>query len=559
MKKKGNQLKKKRFPWLQILQAFSDVSIDGICINDDEGRFLYVNDALSGQTGYSREELLTMTISDLETIETTAETHEHLQQIIRNGVTRFETIHKHKDGSLFNVEVNSTFVDLKGQRTFLAFHRDITKKKETEEELRKHHDYLEEMVKDRTSEVLQANEALTKENEERRRIEKALRASEEKLSSFMDAATDGFILSDHELNVIQINNAALSVMGAKKDDIIGRNLRELPQLETIGLSRDDLPNSKQKNMCEEYIKVIKTGEPFFADIVYSADPNIRGMNLWVSAFKVGSGLGIIVTDITERVEARQELQRLNKELERRVEEQTVELKNTQEQLLRHERLTTLGNLTAGLAHELRHPLGAIQNATYLLNMLLEQPHPEVKETLEILNKEVASSERIINSLVDFVRPHPIIKHKCNINDITKSALSKSLIPKNIEVIDHLDEMAPCTMLDADKIERAFMNIILNAIQAMPNGGQLVIRSETLNHDWLAISFADTGAGIPAENLEKIFEPLFTTKSKGSGIGLGLTIAKTMVVGHGGTIDVKSTVCKGSTFTIRLPLQRTLEK
>jgi signal transduction histidine kinase len=139
----------------------------------------------------------------------------------------------------------------------------------------------------------------------------------------------------------------------------------------------------------------------------------------------------------------------------------------------------------------------------------------------------------------------------DVNNVVQDALSHTAVPESVEVVSELDETLPTILADPDQLAQVFGSIILNDIQAMPQGGQMVIRSEVLSQDLVAVSIRDAGVGISEENLKKIFEPLFTTKAK--GIGLGLALAKTIVEGHGGSIEVESEVGKGSTFTVRLPL------
>jgi len=260
---------------------------------------------------------------------------------------------------------------------------------------------------------------------------------------------------------------------------------------------------------------------------------------------------ILAREVTERKRAEKKLKDYSEHLTEMVEERTRELKDAQEDLIRNGKLSVLGQLAGGVGHELRNPLGVIKNAAYFLNMALEKPDPEVKETLEILEKEVATSERIIHSLLGFARPRSPTRRKMNLNLIVREALSRSVIPENVEVISRLDEALPVIIADPDQLGQVFANIILNAIQAMPEGGRLIVKSEIPGPGWEAVSFADTGAGILEENLGKLFEPLFTTKAK--GIGLGLAVIKTLVEGHGGTIEVQSEVGKGSIFTVRLPI------
>ena len=274
-------------------------------------------------------------------------------------------------------------------------------------------------------------------------------------------------------------------------------------------------------------------------------------------------------EIAERKRAEEALKEYSERLEEMVDERTQELRDAQEKLMRQERLAVLGQLAGGVAHELRNPLGAISNAAYFLNMVTEEPEPEVKEMLEIMEKEVRTSERIISSLLDFAHPKPPIRRIVDVNEVVRETLSRAAVPDNIEVVRQLEEPLPVLLADPDQLVQVFGNIILNAVQAMtlpsavgtPDGGRLVVRSGVSGRsdpagrpEWVVVSFTDTGVGIPEENLDKIFEPLFSTKAK--GIGFGLALVKTLVEANGGSIEVQSEVGKGSTFTVKLPARET---
>ena len=261
--------------------------------------------------------------------------------------------------------------------------------------------------------------------------------------------------------------------------------------------------------------------------------------------------------IEEKLLAEEELKEYSEHLEEMVEERTKELREAHEELIRKEKLTVLGQLASGVGHELLNPLGAIKNVAYYLNMVLEGPESNVKEILDILDKEVAVCESIISSLFDFARSTPLLKREVDINDIIRGVFSHTTVPEKVEVVRQLDEVLPTILGDRDQLDQVFGHIILNAIQAMPEGGQLTVKSEFPSQEWVAISFTDTGIGIHKDNLGKVFDPLYTTKAK--GIGLGLAIIKDLVETHGGTIEVQSEVGKGSTFTIRLPTGRDEKK
>jgi signal transduction histidine kinase len=261
--------------------------------------------------------------------------------------------------------------------------------------------------------------------------------------------------------------------------------------------------------------------------------------------------GALKEEVTERKKAEAALKEYSGRLEEMVEERTKELQDAQDRLVRSERLAVLGQLAGGVGHELRNPLGAIKNAAYFLNMVLEEPEPEVKETLEILEKEVETSEKIISALLGFARSKPPTKRKVHVNEVIQEALSRTEVPEKVKVVQELDETLREILADPDQLDQVFGNLILNAVQAMPDGGQLTVASKAATPGWIVISVSDTGAGIAKEHQEKLFEPLFTTKAK--GIGLGLAIVRTLIDAHGGVIEARSEVGKGSTFMVRLPV------
>jgi signal transduction histidine kinase len=183
--------------------------------------------------------------------------------------------------------------------------------------------------------------------------------------------------------------------------------------------------------------------------------------------------------------------------------------------------------------------------------------PEIEQVLTLLGKEIASAERIITGLLDYARAKLPTKQKVNINQVVKTALENTLESNQtaIQIDLELDEGVPAIMADPDQLIQIFNNIIQNGIQAIPTNspsftGHLVIRTFT-DADWILVSVSDNGIGISEENIEKIFEPLFTTKTK--GIGLGMSIVKTLVNGHGGVVSAESKVGQGSTMTVKFPI------
>jgi signal transduction histidine kinase len=249
--------------------------------------------------------------------------------------------------------------------------------------------------------------------------------------------------------------------------------------------------------------------------------------------------------------AQQELRKYSDGLERMVEERTRELKEAQEKLIRTEKLAAMGKVAGGIAHELRTPLAAIKlSADFLRTKLGDTADEKVMRHLNFLEKEVNACNKAINDLLDFALPARPTIEEVDINQLVQSVIQASALPANVKVSTYLAADLPPVMADAGHIERALSNLILNAVQAMPDGGQLTLSTLQRGRS-LEVRVSDTGVGIPEENLGKIFEPLFTTRA--GGIGLGLVIAKESIESQGGIIEVESQVGKGTSFTVRLPV------
>ncbi len=239
----------------------------------------------------------------------------------------------------------------------------------------------------------------------------------------------------------------------------------------------------------------------------------------------------------------------NRALEQRVEERTQALEQAQQRLLRSERLATVGKLGAGIAHELRNPLGVINNSVYYLRTRLGEAEAKITKHLDIIGHEVQAANKIITDLMNFVRVSDIEKKLADPNEMVAQALERLSVPDAVMVETHLTEPLPQVPVDADKMQQVLINLLNNAVQAMPDGGTLTVSTGQRNGHVL-FEVQDTGMGIRAEDLGRIYEPLFTTKAK--GIGLGLSLVKLLVEAHQGDVQVSSQEGEGSTFTVRVP-------
>jgi len=260
---------------------------------------------------------------------------------------------------------------------------------------------------------------------------------------------------------------------------------------------------------------------------------------------------------------------------------TRSLLDVQEELVRKEKLSVLGQLAGIVGHEIRNPLGVMSNAVYYLKTLMPDADENVKEYLDIINQEINNSLRIITDLMDFARTRHPHKQPVAIVALINRVIGKCLIPENMAVAVNMPEMIPALFVDPAHMEQVFQNLITNAVQAMPSGGALNVTARRVHGsrlkgqgyegenneqiisnseggidsdpEFVEISVEDTGAGISPENMKKLFLPLYTTKAK--GIGLGLVVCKNLVEANGGKIEVASQPCRGTTFTVRFPTEK----
>lgn len=383
-----------------------------------------------------------------------------------------------------------------------------------------------------------------RDNTARRRSEIALRDGERQKKAVLDNIPDMAWLKDNEGRFLLVNQPLVEAAGKK-------SLEEI-----IGLTDLDLwPRELAERYRSDDAYVMRSGlhkrveEPF-------VDAN--GRSYWIETIKtsiVGDRGEIIGTtgiarDVTERKLAEEALRMTNDELERRVRERTVELAEAQENLVRKERLAVLGQLAGGVAHQIRNPLAAIMNATYVLKRHLSpDQHPNVDDAIRIIHDEVRHANVIITGLLDFARVRTPDRHPTSLVDLVERVLAADWIPKNVQVERAIDREIPLVDLDADQLHGALFNLVRNAVEAMPEGGALKVELR-IDDAAILVAVTDSGPGISAQVRAHLFEPLHSTKPM--GIGLGLVTARTFVEAHGGRIS-SVPVRHGARFEIRLPV------
>jgi len=251
-----------------------------------------------------------------------------------------------------------------------------------------------------------------------------------------------------------------------------------------------------------------------------------------------------------------EVKNFSEELEQKVIERTKELKEAQEQLIQSEKLASIGQLAAGVAHELNNPISVMLGFAQAILRKMPEDDP-LRKPLSTIEREGLRCKAIIQNLLDFARRNKPALQPVDVNQVLEAAcvlIEHQMSLDNIVVTKGYAPDLPRVLADPNQLQQVFVNIIQNAYQAMPEGGTLRLVTRSLG-DEVQIIFADTGIGIPPENIKRIFDPFFTTKEVGQGTGLGLSVSYGIVEQHGGTIEVESQVGEGTTFIIKLPVMQ----
>ncbi len=373
-----------------------------------------------------------------------------------------------------------------------------------------------------------------------RRGDRALQESEENLRTILFSIGAGLSLLDSETRIVWANQILQDWFGPL-EKIKGKPCYELYDLKD--------PQNECSALRTLQSGQLERGESFAYDI----HGQRKFFQLVTMPIKDDDGEIVqiveLTLDITERKQAEQILQDHSTQLEAMVEERTRELRDAQERMMRQERLAALGEMSGGVGHELRNPLGVITNAVYYLKTVMPDAEEKVQEYLDIISAEAFGAEKIVSDLLNFARIQPADQQASSVSDLVSRVLDKCIPPDNVEVTTHYDPDLPDLWVDPQQIMQVLSNLITNAYQAMPEGGGLAINAQA-NKNQVKISLADTGQGISAENMPKLFEPLYTTKTR--GVGLGLAVCKNLIQANQGSIEVESIEGQGSTFSITLP-------
>jgi len=496
----------------QRYHALFNQSPSGVLVIDPETTaFVEFNDIAHQQLGYSREEFEGKTFFDIEAKESSDELRYRLKEMTQNGGGELETKQRTQNGEVRDGKVIIRAFQCKG-KTYLHFiFHDVTKNKEAEKALK---------------------EALRRERDMLEDITKNIGA--------------GLVIIDKDYRVLWSNNFLKHING----DLLNKTC-----FSTFNTLNEICPGCGPKKIFE--------GASFDSREYFNQALQDRGLPCWFELIatpikdangKITAALELKV-DITERKRLQTKLSEYSQKLEETVQKRTEQLKKTQVELVKSERLAAIGELVGMVGLDLRNPLTGIKNSAYFLKKKGSKiSQAQSQEMLEIINKCVNYSNKIVNDLLDYSRQIRLDLQEESPKKLLADSLSMLNIPKNIKILNRLND-EPTLNVDPDKIKRIFINLIKNAVDAMPKGGKITIASKQVKGS-VEVSFSDTGEGITDDVLPKLFSPLFTTKAQ--GMGFSLAICKRIIEAHNGTIAIKTVKEKGTTFTVTIPIDPKFE-
>lgn len=362
------------------------------------------------------------------------------------------------------------------------------------------------------------------------------------LAALIDSVAHPIFVKNREFRFVLLNQALCELVGYARAEMLGRTDYDLFPREQSDFFRQKDQEMFRSGALVSIEEELVTDARGVAHVMTTKKVPLRGPGGEVTHL-VG-----IMHEITELRAAQEQLRRANEDLERRVAERTAELRAVQGELLRQERLATLGKLAGGLAHQIRNPLSVISNATNILRRALgSHEGSDALTALGIIREEVWRANRIITDLLDYARVRQAVRVPSDVNELVDSVLSGREIPARIRIARDLPELPP-VVVDAAQVHGALDNLVRNAFEAMPRGGTLSFRAFA-EGEAVVLTVEDSGEGIPQEIKERLFEPLLTTKPE--GLGLGLTTARTLIENQGGTIRLV-TIDEGTRFDLVLP-------
>ena len=389
--------------------------------------------------------------------------------------------------------------------------------------------------------------------------ERKLRKRNEEVETILNGIQDFIVVLSPELEILEVNDAFLKKMGYAPEEVIGRRCYEV-------FHNIDHPCNHGTMVCphndvirhKRAVQQIRERQKRDGESRYI---EVSTFPVWEKNGKISKFVEIS-RDITKRKKEEEEITR---RLEHMVEERTRQLKESHEKLLHQDRMASLGKLAASMVHEINNPIAGTLNLVMLMKRIIREGPvtkkdlAQFQEFLDLMEAENRRISRTVSDLLSFARQDKLEPKRVNLNALIEKILflnANLLKISGVRVETRLQTDLPDLFGSEDQLQQAFMNFISNAAEAVEaaGGGSLKIETtQSPDTGDITVFFADTGVGIPRENITRLFEPFFTTKKKGKGVGLGLSVAYGIIEEHGGSIQVQSEVNKGTTFKVLLPM------
>jgi PAS domain S-box-containing protein len=353
-------------------------------------------------------------------------------------------------------------------------------------------------------------------------MDENLRETAERLHAILESAVDGILAIDAVGNIESANQAATRIFGYERDELLGANVSMLmPQ--------------PYRDQHDAYVKNYLT----------TGDAKIIGIGREVTGLrKDGSEFPLYL--------AVSEGRHQDKPIFTGIVRDLTELRRAEERAQSAEQLASLAVITAGIAHDVGTPMNVILGYADMLRDSLQDPKD--RRRAEVISEQVRRVTDLLQTLLNIARPRKMVRTPVHVEQVLEHALEffrEKLRSRRIEVVRKINAV-PAIIGDRDRLEQMFLNLLVNAADAMPGGGTLTVCVQPTEDEKIEVALADTGHGIEPDALDRIFEPFYTSKDRGKGTGLGLVVCRSIVLAHHGSIDVESDVDKGTCFRLHFP-------
>jgi len=507
-------------------RAFFDSATDGIFLADMENKRICTgNKKFCQMLGYGLEEIKNLAVTEI------------FEKQLRSENTLAKDMPvKKKNGSNFYIDINSALVMLGEKRYLMGIFSDAIERKKIEDKLRK------------SKERVQT-------------IEEALQESREKYRALTESSGDAICAFDHTGQHLYSNQVCTKLFGKKFAG--GKRLTDV------------FPEKQAGNILKEIKHVFRKKAPIRREYAIRLDKGLHYFAMTLAPIvdkKKVVSVVITAKEITKYKKLEETLKKAYRTTEKErskvadtlkkkitdTRKAYAELQESKDELVRTEKLAFTGRIAASIAHEIRNPLTNVSMSVGQLMKAIKPQKPKIKH-VEIITRNIERINYLITELLNCARPPKLDIQPFDIHRVLKNVLETAKPKIDLQMIKVVKKFTskPSTIdIDREQMERAFLNLVINAVEAMSKKGRLTISTER-SADFFVIKIQDTGKGIAEEDVIKVFDPFFSSKSE--GVGLGLTVCYGIIVSQGGTIEVESKRKRGSVFTVSLPIGQKLGK